>query len=79
METIPGTQSDWNNIHAGVPLGSILGPLLFRLYINGILNNIGSNIRLFADDTSIFLVVDSHDTAAETLNTDMQKHLPPGL
>ena len=71
---LPGTQCDWNYIHAGVPHGSILGPLLFLLYINDIVNDIGSNIRLFADDTSLFLVVDNPNTAAETLNTDLEKN-----
>ena len=70
---LPGTQSDWNYIHAGVAQGSILGPLLFLLYINDIVKDIGSNIRLFADDTSLFLVVDNPNTAAETLNADLEK------
>ena len=61
---LPDTQSGWNYIHAGVPQGSILGPLVFLLYIINIVNDIGSNIRLFADDTSLFLVVENPDTVA---------------
>ena len=69
---IPGTQSDWKHIHGGVPQGSILGPLLFLLYISDIVKNIGSNIRLFADDTSLFIVVDNPNTTAEALNSDLE-------
>ena len=53
---LPGAVSDLTDIRAGVPQGSILGPLLFLLYINDILQAIGSNIRLFADDTSLFII-----------------------
>ena len=53
--------------------GSILGPLLFLRYINDIVNDIGSNIRIFADDTNLFLVVEKPNTAAETLNSDLEK------
>ena len=54
--------------------GSILGPLLFLLYINDIVNEIGSNIRLFADDISLFVIVDDPDTAAQLINDDMNNN-----
>ena len=50
---ISGVQSDLVYISAGVPQGSILGPLLFLLYINDIVNDIGCNIRLFATTQAI--------------------------
>ena len=72
---LPGVNSDWSKIFACVPQGSILGPLLFLVFINDIVNEIGSCIRLFADDTSLFIIVDDPVASAERLNADLVKIL----
>ena len=70
---LPGFSSAWNFIKAGVPLGSILVLLPFLVHINVIITDIGSNIRLFSDDTSLFIIVDNPLVAAETLIVDLEK------
>ena len=70
---LPGAESEWTYIRAGVPQGSILGPLLFLLFINDIVDEIGCHIRLFADDTSLYITVENPDMAAELLNIDLDK------
>ena len=52
---IPGGVASWIEILACVPQGSIIGPLLFIIFINDLVKEIHSNIRLFADDTCLFI------------------------
>ena len=47
---VNGVNSDWAPVLSGVPLGTVLGPLFFCLYINYISSAIESEIRHFADD-----------------------------
>ena len=54
-----GSVSQWTGVTGGVPQGSVLGPLLFVLYINDIAETIQSELGVFADDTNIFSIIRS--------------------
>ena len=68
-----GQCSSWADVNAGVPQGSILGPLLFLIYINDLSDGLKSEYKLFADDISLFSVVNDINTLASDLNEDLEK------
>ena len=54
---LDGQNSEWAEIAAGVPQGSILGPLFFLVYINDLPEGIVSKLKIFADDSSLFSII----------------------
>ena len=62
----------WSNAHAGGLQQSILDPLLFLIFLNGLLDNFTSNANFFADDTSLQSVVHDVNISAKELNDDLQ-------
>ena len=65
-------ESGWENIYSGVPQGSVLGPLLFLVYINDLTDGIKSKIKLFADDSSLFAVVNDVQVTHDQIMSDLE-------
>ena len=70
---VDGVKSEIIGINAGVPQGSRLGPLLWILYIQDIMDDLESECLLFADDTCLFFSGDDPALTAEVLNRDLLK------
>ena len=56
---VSGTKSEWAKVTSGIPQGSVLGPVLFVLYINDIHSSLKLNIFMFADDTKVFRTIET--------------------
>ena len=68
-----GHSSKWQIVNAGVPQGSVLGPLFPLNYINDLSQSLHSDVKLLADDTSLFSVINDVDTSSATQNNDLVK------
>ena len=71
---IRGTESVWTEVRSGIPQGSVLGPILFVIYINDLPDVISSYVYMYADDTKIFRVI-GDDGDANSLQRDLDAHL----
>ena len=68
-----GRTSKWTNILGGVLQGSVLGPLLFLIYINDLPDGSKSICKIFADDTSLFSKINGIDTSNIDISYDFVK------
>ena len=69
---VNGTKSKWSDVESGFPQGTVLCPVLVSLHINDILDNVSSDIRLFADDCVCYRVIDSTEDC-KILQNDIDK------
>ena len=67
-----GKTSELKNVLAKVSQSSVLGLFLFLLYINDLCDNLICDVKLFADDTSLFSVVEDEAVSAVKLNRDLE-------
>ena len=58
---VSGKKSELRDVTTGVPQGTVLGPLLFLVFINDMPNVVSSNIRLFADDALVYRSIHTHE------------------
>ena len=68
---VRGSYSSWTPVLSGVPQGTVLGPVLFIIYINDITRNLTSQCKLFADDMKVYKVLRNTDEDMHVLQQDL--------
>ena len=54
---VNGSYSDWATMASGGPQGSVLGPILFNIFINDLIEGLQSKILIFEDDAKLYRVI----------------------
>jgi hypothetical protein len=67
---VNGMKSQWHKVTSGIPQGSVLGPVLFVIYINDLPECVKSDVFLFADDMTIFREI-KDDSDASIIKSDL--------
>ena len=69
---INGTFSSWSDVSSGIPQGSVLGPVLFTLYVNDLPGEVTSTVKLFADDMKMYRGIGT-GIGHDSLQTDLDR------
>ena len=68
---VRGTNPSWSCVTSGVPQGTILGPILFLIYVNDVSFNISSTLRMFADDSKVYKELSNMTRDNEAIQLDV--------
>ena len=61
---VEGKSLSWENVKSGIPQGTVLGPILFVIFVNDLTDDLTSMTKLFADDTKVYRGVNNCEDAS---------------